>query len=190
MSTQDRNTLAHKSFACRAMGLVAMAGAAVLLAACGSGNDAGGGTSTDTSSTAVAVRATGNPRLGTILVDASGKTLYFADQESDGTIRCVGDCLGFWSPAAASGGTAPDVPGVTALGVVRRGDDGKGQLTLAGKPLYTFQLDGAAGDTKGDGVQDEFGTTHFGWHAATVGGGATPTPSSTPAAGGGYGGGY
>ncbi|MGH3763254.1 COG4315 family predicted lipoprotein [Actinophytocola sp.] len=196
MSTQDNSSAARPVLVTRAAtGLVARLvmtlGTAALLAACDSGGAAGDGTGEgsgdgDTSSATVAVRTEEHPELGRILVDASGKTLYFADQEADGTIRCVDDCLGFWFPATTSEGTAPAAPGVPALDVVRRSDNGQDQLTYAGKPLYTFQLDKSAGDVEGDNLEDDFGGTHFVWHVAKVDGESTPTPSTGAGGGGGY----
>lgn len=168
MSTQDTRTCAA---------VITMFAAVTLLAACG---NVGG---TDTSSDAAAVRTADSSKIGTILVDKSGKTLYFADQEADGTIQCVNDCLQFWFPAESSDATAP--PGVQGLDMLRRTDDARQQLTFEGKPLYTFRLDRSAGDANGNNVEDDFGGTHFVWHAVTVDG-AAPTSSGD---GGGYGGG-
>lgn len=186
MSTQDGKA-ARKVFSYGTAAPLAIAlGAAMLLAACGSGTTQQGGAGGDTSSITVSVHAKDHPQLGKILVDASGKTLYFADQDSADKLRCVDDCLGFWSPVTTSDGAAPTVPGVS-LDVVHRPDNGKDQVTLGGKPLYTFKLDKASGDANGNNVEDDFGNTHFVWHAATVGDKGTPTP--TPSGDGGYGGG-
>lgn len=189
MSTQDGRTAAHETTRYHtAARLGAALGAAILLAACGSGTAEERTEGGDTSSAAVAVHATDHPRLGKVLVDKSGKTVYFADQESDGTIRCVDDCLGVWFPVTTADGALPALSDGPALEVIHRSDSGKDQLALGGKPLYTFQLDRTAGDANGNDVEDDFGDTHFVWHAATVGGGRTPTPSADP--GGGYSGGY
>jgi predicted lipoprotein with Yx(FWY)xxD motif len=167
MSTQDIRTRAA---------VIAMFAAVALLAACGADGGAG----------AAAVRTADNAGIGTILVDRSGKTLYFTDQEADGTIQCVDDCLGFWFPAESSDATAP--AGVQGLDVLRRDDNARQQLTFEGKPLYTFRLDTSEGDAKGNDVEDDFGGTHFVWHAVTVEGAA---PTSGGDDGGGYnGGGY
>ncbi|HEY7595164.1 MAG TPA: hypothetical protein VH969_18590 [Actinophytocola sp.] len=173
MSTKDSNPTTRLR-ATRAVLFGAALGAAALLAACDSGG------ATDASSAAVAVHTREQPNLGTVLVDADGKTLYFADQESDGTIHCVDECLSFWHPATSSdrSGSVPDID------VLHRADNGKEQLTYQGKPLYTFQQDHGTGDAKGDRFEDEFGGTHFVWHAAVVDGSATPTPSSGDSGGG------
>jgi predicted lipoprotein with Yx(FWY)xxD motif len=186
MSTQDRR--AYRTLVLRTVVTVVTVVAGGALAACG--GQAGNSGTAATSSDAVAARAVNHPGLGRILVDAGGRTLYFADQESDGTVRCVGDCLEFWFPAK-SPERNPAATGVAKLDVLHRSDNGANQLTYQGKPLYTFQLDKASGDTNGHNLEDDFGGTHFVWHAVTVDGDATPTPSTTADGGdGGYGGGY
>lgn len=112
--------------------------------------------------------------LGQTLVDASGKTLYFADQEADGTIKCTESCLSFWFPAEGTDSTAKSVDG---LAVVKRPDNGESQLTFQGKPLYTFKLDTGAGQHKGHNLEDAFGNTTFTWRAATTGAAPTQAPS-------------
>lgn len=139
------------------------AGVLATLVACGDGGGADEGATT--------VRD--DSRLGRILVDAGGRTLYFADQETDGTIRCVDDCLDFWFPATG------EPAGVDGMDVLRRSDDGTTQLTYDGKPLYTFQLDKTPGDAKGNSVEDDFGGTHFVWHVVTLGDSA-PAPAPNP----------
>jgi predicted lipoprotein with Yx(FWY)xxD motif len=58
-------------------------------------------------------------------------------------------------------------------------------VTYDGKPLYTFSLDGRAGQAKGNGFTDAFGGTQFKWHAAVVSGTAS-APSSSDGNGYGY----
>ena len=70
------------------------------------------------------------------------------------------------------------------LGTVKRPDNGKLQVTYNGDPLYTFKLDTAAGDAKGNNFSDKFGAASFTWHAAGVSKKATSSPTSDS---GGYG---
>ncbi|MGZ0147497.1 COG4315 family predicted lipoprotein [Kribbella sp. WER1] len=153
------------------------------LAACGGSNSssppaAGGG-----AAAAVSVRDVSG--VGRTLVDASGKTLYFADQEAGGMIKCTAGCLSFWMPATGSATGAS----VTGLGTMKRSDTGAEQLTYQGKPLYTFKLDMNAGDAKGNNFSDAFSGTSFTWHAATTSATA-PSPAPSSGGGGGYGNGY
>jgi predicted lipoprotein with Yx(FWY)xxD motif len=110
--------------------------------------------------------------VGSVLVDRDGAALYAADQESDGTIRCRGGCLGIWLPLEASGTPtgSDDVTG--ELGTVER-PDGATQVTLDGKPLYRFAEDPEPGKVTGDGVEDRFGGTSFTWHVVTTKGTST-----------------
>jgi len=115
--------------------------------------------------------------VGRILVDAGGAALYTADQETDGTIRCVDDCLAFCQPLTApesgpvQGGT--DVRGT--LDVVER-DDGTQQVTHDGRPVYRFSED-EDGRVTGDGLEDDFGGMTFSWQVITVGGDGGDAPA-------------
>jgi predicted lipoprotein with Yx(FWY)xxD motif len=159
----------------RALAAAAIAVAALTLTACGSSND---GAATDTSST-VSTRDVSN--VGTVLVNAEGKTLYFTDQEGTGSILCQGACANIWIPLTVPGGTTPTAgAGVTgALDTVSR-PDGTTQVTHDGKPLYLFSLDTSAGQAGGNGVSDSFDGTTFVWHAATASGSAPPQSPAGP----------
>lgn len=159
------------------------------LTACGGGGYGSGSASGGGAAPAGGVKVQDVSGVGKALVDKSGKTLYFADQEAGGMIKCTGDCLGFWMPAA---GTADDAKAVTGLGTMKRSDTGAEQLTFQGKPLYTFKLDTTSGQAKGNNFSDSFSGNSFTWHAATT---SAAAPSSAPSSssgggGGGYGNGY
>lgn len=161
------------------------------LAACGSSSSSTGsqpaaGSTPAASGAVVSVKNVNG--VGQALVDSSGKTLYFADQEAGGMIKCTADCLAIWIPATGSAGAAKAVTGVS---VMKRSDTGADQLTFQGKPLYTFKLDTGPGQDKGNNAQDAFGGTSFTWHAATTSAAAAPSPApSSSSGGGGYGNGY
>lgn len=157
-----------------------------LLTACSGGS----GNASPTSSSGAGIAQTRNQQgVGQILTDSSGKTLYSNDQESASSVLCTGDCVNFWKPLNISGGTAPSIGGVT-LGTVKR-PDGATQATYRGRPLYTFTLDKAPGDTRGNNFTDKFGSNTFTWHAATAGdrsgNAATPAPVNTSTGGNPYG---
>ena len=179
----------------RALASAAMLAAIVtLLAACGgggSGSNAGGSTGSGSSASAVKTSPTG--ALGAILVNSAGKTLYFADGESAGSIKCIGECVGFWSPLTTAGSAAPQASGdlTQQFSMVKR-PDGTMQVAYNDHPLYTFKLDKSAGTTMGNDFTDNFGGTSFTWHAVTPAGaaatqGGNSTPTSSPSySGGGY----
>ncbi len=169
---------------------VAAVAAALALAACG-GSDDDGASNTTTAGTAGASNDTVSVAdvegVGEILVDASGRALYFADEEADGQVRCVDGCTSFWQPLEPGSDAPTAAPGVPELGVVDR-PDGTEQVTAGGRLLYTFSED-SPGDVSGDGFEDDFGSQHLTWHALRVDGGTTPAAgSSTDGGYPGYGG--
>ena len=89
-------------------------------------------------------------KLGKIVVDGNGMTLYAFLKDTGGTSVCSGGCANAWPPAAATG-TPTAGTGITgALTTVAR-PDGSMQLKLGDWPLYRFAGDAAAGDTNGQG---------------------------------------
>jgi predicted lipoprotein with Yx(FWY)xxD motif len=89
-------------------------------------------------------------RLGRILVDARGHTLYLFTQDRRGRSRCYGECARVWH-AAIVGGRAVAGAGLTAkLGTVRRRDHSS-QLVYNGHPLYTLVADRRPGQINGEG---------------------------------------
>ena len=152
---------------------------ALLVASCGSG---GGGSSSATTVATSGLVSKASVDGTPVLTDRFGKTLYSADVEASGQIKCVDECTAFWDPLMATQAQARQITarlGET-FGVVDR-PDGATQLTLAGLPLYTFAEEGAA-DLNGNGFTDDFQGTHFEWAAAGTDGAASPT---TPDDGGG-----
>ena len=152
--------------------VVLSASLALALAACGDDDEpvttAGGGQSTPTTAAPAttaaqkATVATASSALGTIFVDAAGKTLYTWDRDTGPTSTCTGNCAATWPPLVLPAGTTAPVagPGVGNLTVAARPDDAsKMQVVWNGKPLYTYAGDTAPGEVKGDGV----GGT---WHVA------------------------
>jgi predicted lipoprotein with Yx(FWY)xxD motif len=94
--------------------------------------------------------------LGQIITDGDGKTLYMFQPDEAGTPTCYDDCAAAWpplladDPASVTVGTGLDA---TKLSVVPRTDGGS-QLKYGTWTLYYFANDAAAGDTKGQGLND------------------------------------
>ena len=150
--------------------------AALVLAACGGGDDSDNGNATAAGSDIVSMQ---NVDGTNVLVDSQGRTLYTADVEKAG-IRCTDGCTSFWEPVAASSSEAKSASADLDLdlGVVNR-PDGDGQLTFKDLPLYTFTEEGP-GQLDGDGFVDDFQGTHFEWAAATTGTQSAPSGSPAP----------
>jgi predicted lipoprotein with Yx(FWY)xxD motif len=165
--------------------LIAVGGLAVALAVAGCASSGSSG-SAASGSPATTVSARSVAGVGTTLVDSRGDTLYFSEEESSGTVRCVGACLHFWVPVTIASGVMPTAgSGVTGqLATIAR-PDGPTQVTFDGRPLYRFSLD-SAGQAKGNGFTDSFNGTEFRWHAAALSGNASPAPASSNPNGYGY----
>jgi len=114
--------------------------------------------------------------LGSVLVDARGRTLYLFEKDRHGRSACYGGCAAYWPPFL-SAGTPRAGRGVRAslLGLSRR-TDGKRQVTYAGHPLYTFVGDTRAGETTGEGLTD-FGAA---WYAVAPSGRAIKRSAVDP----------
>ncbi len=99
------------------------------------------------------VLATQDARLGAILTNPQGRTLYYFLPERGGRIVCSSSaCTGYWPPSLATGGSPSGGTGVTGqLGLIARAG-GAQQVTYNTWPLYTFSGDAAAGQTNGQGV--------------------------------------
>lgn len=154
-------------------------GAAALLLLTACGGSSGGQTTTSSGAGGSSGGSLVQTRGGSgVLVDKNGHTLYAADQESAGVIKCTGGCVSIWVPLQSAGDklSATGVP-VGKLGTVKR-SDGTTQVTFDGMPLYTFTQDTSATSTAGDGVSDSFGGTKFSWHAVTKSGLSSQAPSS------------
>lgn len=144
-----------------------------------SGNAAGSGQGSTLAST-VSVHTVGGSKM---LVGPTGAVLYTNDQDTGGKPKCVSsDCTAVWVPLTVSSGQQPSAaPGVGGTIATVSLPDGKDQVTLDGKPLYTFALDGQPGQAHGNGLGDTFDGTHFTWHSAVPAGAPAPSaPASAP----------
>ena len=139
---------------------------------------------TTTSSAAKKKKATtlsvSKTKLGKILVDSKGRTLYELGADTKNKSTCAGACAMNWPPSIA-----PKKPtfgaGVSKskLKVIKRAD-GKKQLSYNGHPLYTFIADTKKGDTNGQGI-NAFGGIWYvldGKGKIITGAGATGTTGS------------
>jgi predicted lipoprotein with Yx(FWY)xxD motif len=146
----------------------------LLVSACGSGGGDSAGGATGASSALVTTTSVDGTST---LADSSGKTLYSANVEANGQIKCLDTCTTFWQPLMATAKQATQASNQIgeSFGVVSRPDGGS-QLALDGAPLYTFAEEGA-GELKGNGFTDDFQGSHFVWSAAGTDGSA-PAPSS------------
>jgi predicted lipoprotein with Yx(FWY)xxD motif len=189
------------------LGLLAVAA----LAGCGGSSsstsattNAGGGSTASGGQGAAArsVDVASDPKLGPILVDAQGRTLYLFQNDTGGQSSCSGSCAKIWPPDVTTASPkAGNGVSASKLGTVKR-SDGTMQITYAGHPLYTYTADTSPGQVTGNGINSfggvwnavqpngsnaPAGTSSGGGGSASAGGGGA---STSPGGGGSSGGGY
>lgn len=125
-------------------------------------------------------------KLGKVLVNSRGRTLYLFAKDKTAHSTCAGQCATYWPPLVTK--TKPTAgTGVKAslLGTTKR-SDGTLQVTYNKHPLYLFVQDTAPGQANGENL-DEFGAE---WYALSAKGvkvepgehaaGAPATPPASP----------
>ena len=143
----------RKAFASAAL----LAALTVALAACGGNDDGASGTAAPAApATTAAQEASGatvavaSSRLGEILVDAEGRTLYAFAKDKGDQSACSGECATNW-PALTGTATAGTGAQASLLSTSMQAN-GTSQVTYDGRPLYYFAGDTKPGDTNGQAV--------------------------------------
>ena len=148
--------------------LAALVAVGALAAACGGNGSGGGGlygggggpASTGGGPTGVATVTAASTKLGMVLVDGSGRTLYLFEKDQPDQSACSGACAAAW-PVDNSSGTPKAGSGVQAslLGTIKRSDNTT-QVTYNHHPLYYYSGDSGAGQQNGQGL-NAFGAAWF-----------------------------
>jgi predicted lipoprotein with Yx(FWY)xxD motif len=159
-----RSPAAHVRTAAAVAGVAALV---LALAGCGGGSGGAAAGPYGASHGAPAVAgsgkasvALGRSKLGTMLVDGEGRTLYLFEADEGTASTCDGACASAWPPLTTAGSPKAG-PGVAAskLGTTTR-RDGTTEVTYNGHPLYTYAGDSAPGQTSGQG-SDDFGAEWY-----------------------------
>jgi predicted lipoprotein with Yx(FWY)xxD motif len=166
MSTAGTSRTTRTWIAIIAAGLVALA---VAVAGCGGGG-AYGGPSSSAPGTAPSSGGGGpsvklaSTKLGNVLVDAHGRTLYLFEADKGPMSACGGACASIWPPLKTTAEPTAG-PGITSskLGTTKR-SDGVTEVTYNGHPLYTYAGDSGPGQTSGQGL-DDYGAE---WYALSA----------------------
>jgi predicted lipoprotein with Yx(FWY)xxD motif len=102
----------------------------------------------------------GTTKLGRILVNGQGRTLYMFAADKRGTSTCYGQCASFWPPLVTSTKQVSEAGlKMSMLGTTKR-TDGKLQVTYNGHPLYRYDDDKGPGQHHGQGLK-EFGAKWY-----------------------------
>jgi predicted lipoprotein with Yx(FWY)xxD motif len=128
-----------------------------------------------------AVVSSAKTKLGRILVDSRGRTLYLFEKDRNGKSACSGQCAAFWPPLITSGKPRVSKGAKASLIGMTRRADGRMQVTYNQHPLYTFAKDKKAGQTNGEGL-NAFGAK---WYVVSPAG--RKISNDTSSGGGGYG---
>ena len=99
-----------------------------------------------------AVVKIGSSKLGRILVDSHGKTLYLWAHDKSGKSTCYGKCATYWPPLTTVGRPIAQSGARSALLGITHRADGRMQVTYNHHPLYYFVGDKRAGQTAGEGL--------------------------------------
>lgn len=163
------------------LAIVAAFGAAALVAA-----TALAGTSSRTHARASGALVTLRKiALGSVLVDARGRTLYLFEKDHNGLSLCTTACVAYWPPLVSHGAPRAGTGVKQSLLTLGRAHNGIRQVLYAGHPLYTFVGDKRAGQAAGEGVKN-FGAD---WYVVAASGQKVEASGSTTG-GSGYSGGY
>ncbi len=136
---------------------------------------AGGALAADSSAQLMMAK---NDKLGDILTDSQGKTLYIFTKDKPGESVCYDQCAQKWPPLTVKEGTQPTAASEIngKLGQIER-KDGSYQVTYDGKPLYYFQGDTKAGETKGQGLGGVWYVVQTGQASQASGAGSSSMPA-------------
>jgi predicted lipoprotein with Yx(FWY)xxD motif len=116
-----------------------------------------------------AINLASNAKLGNILTDANGMTLYMFMNDKAGQSTCTGGCAQTWPALTVNQGEQPSVAsGVTGQVNIIQRPDGALQVVYLNQPLYRYAPDQKPGDVKGQGIGGV-------WFAATPTGPAKMT---------------
>jgi predicted lipoprotein with Yx(FWY)xxD motif len=92
--------------------------------------------------------------LGSVLVNAQGRTLYVFAPDKAKKVTCLGACASVWPPLALSAGQKPVVSGQARSSLVGSDPNPAGGrvVTYAGWPLYTYVTDTSPGTARGQAI--------------------------------------
>lgn len=101
------------------------------------------------------------PKLGKVIVNSRGLTLYDFHKDKGTASSCYGECAAVWPPLTTEGKPMGRMGVPTSkLGTTKR-KDGTTQVTFAGHPLYTYTADSKPGEANGN----DFSSFGAEWYA-------------------------
>jgi predicted lipoprotein with Yx(FWY)xxD motif len=124
--------------------------ALLALTGCGGGSSASPGPSKPTAQ--LPTVDTSSNRLGEVLVDSKGRTLYVFAKDTGKKSTCFGSCAHAWPPLLAK--AKPTVTGDAKPALISTSarPGSPAQVTYNGHPLYVYQGDETPGKANGQGL--------------------------------------
>jgi len=94
------------------------------------------------------------PKLGTVLVNSKGRTLYMFVPDKRKKVTCVRACAAIWPPVKLPKGAKPVASGQAKSSLLGSDRDPTGGrvVTYAHWPLYTYVADTKAGTARGQAL--------------------------------------
>ena len=148
-------------------------------AGCGSSSTSSSPTASTPSTTAstpaatVGVSTASVSKLGVVLVDEQGHTLYIFLPVRHAKVTCTGSCAQVWPPLKLQNGGRPAASGAVKSSLLGSVPDPEGGnvATYAGWPLYTYAGDSGPGTASGQGLNINGGL----WYAISPSGAVITT---------------
>lgn len=107
-------------------------------------------------SSELTVKVTNDPKLGTILTDGKGRTLYMFTPDNNNTSTCYDQCAATWPPLLISSGKPALAPGIVGTLDTTNRRDHTVQVTYNGMPLYYYVKDKKPGDVYGQNIENKW----------------------------------
>jgi predicted lipoprotein with Yx(FWY)xxD motif len=133
---------------------------ALIAAACGGSNSPSTSASPASKGAPATVAVATNSKLGQILVDATGRTLYLFVADTGSSSTCTGSCAQYWPPLLTNGAPQAGTGANASLLSTTKRTDGTTEVTYGGHPLYYVITDHNPGDATGQAVNN-FGALWF-----------------------------
>jgi predicted lipoprotein with Yx(FWY)xxD motif len=130
-------------------------GTAVVLSAVVGLSSVGRATTFAKRTTSVRISSKTLPKLGTVLVNSKGRTLYMFVPDKHAKVTCAGACAAVWPPVKLPKGTKAVASGKVKSSLLGSDPNPSGGrvVTYAHWPLYTYVADTKAGEAKGQALK-------------------------------------
>ena len=106
----------------------------------------------------VTIKVANDPKLGKILTDSKGISLYMftPDKQKNNISTCYDQCAVTWPPLLISSGKPTLAPGIVGTLDTTNRRDNTSQVTYNGMPLYYYIKDKKPGDVYGQNIENKW----------------------------------